>query len=1428
MKKKIMKSPNLPLEVSPQPGWDKPDINELELHYKYANSVLAQFVSDHDHSAVLRELVQNEYDAGGSQLKVEFGTDELRISGNGKIIDSDGWKRLSVMLGTGQVGGSNQTIKQKVNGIGSKNFGLRSLFLYGDQIYIRSGGNWTVLDFSRGTLPKPIEETYSKRLPRKEFVVPYRKQKSKYLAPFDILQEKQALESFVTDLTPTVMKLAQPHTPKSLHLVEISSKRCDRSQVLKLSVRVISQHKGITAVLRKIHLTDSKPNGSRSPLATLEEIEFQRVISLPPQYRNQDIPGYYKIPGGRIRLAVSLGKNRKRIDVEQQGFYYYPLRAPSASTGNAVSINAPFQMDMDRSQITNPDTSEFNGWLIDKAVDLTIDLLVSGLWEEFGPESYLALEEQTHFETSYFSNKLVHRLKQDACWPTRSFEKGSSNRPQLASATDIVVPTHPVLDGFLSDSCYLSDTLGNNSRIQTMVRKCGAKSFGISSLIRLRCAGEDNNKLDTNLKSNEASYYYDNFPSELKDVSLQRKFAQAFDALASKLSQAHREDLKKSPTTLAADGSLQAPEKLWVVDPAIASVCPIPESERLHPMLLECKTLVKLCNKYVVKDWILKTARQVEDGTASEELRTALYNFILKSHGKLDRKTNVILRKTEVLRDHRNKWVKPIDITLRNASGASQLEAALQFPHPDYEHDKVLAEAFHFNKKKVVTGDDLVKYAGIVAAQPDLALKFEETLQRFNRSLTKQQLKRLSTVAFLRSSQGNLASPSTLYLRTPRNLACLGGDASFVTGTHTELYKRLGCMEKPKAKDILNYIEELRFNNIKPKKPEILYPALVEALNAERLRTTSYQDQPIIWDGTGYSKSIDILLSRRYRQIFLDAVPQLEVSQALGRALKALGVPSDPQPQHWQQLFVWFGQRYIRSESPLNQSERYALLEAYSRQYKMPEGVPYNIRCLLDQDGRLHSQREMLAKQYLLNDDPALAEVIRENGKSIAFANVSGPQQAKVLRFYRNIGISTLTEVREQIGCTIGTEKTPQQQYDTKSIIEKLHNRSFLSALKSLADYQLKEYSDTLKSSIQQLQAVQSIVFAQPLYITYRVGSVHVSVPTDVLLDHERFVLTEPQNLNELYELLSQAIAGLFVRIPTEQYQFANTIYRILTCASNTEMANYLKRQGVPWEPPTDVPETDATVLDEEFKNFTFDVQIDPELADVTLNVKAISDRWTVHEQMNSSFPYSSSVTSTTSNMTFSPETNGKHNNLISISSGEITLPPIASVAPRYLERLEGWVPQDSNSNGGGRKGYWTSSTIVNEEYKNKIGQRGEEIIFLQERERLKELGYPESSVVWIAKNNPLADCDILSIDENGEKLWIEVKSTTGRDGHFQWSVAEFKKAMQVRERYILWRVYEADTDHPSIKSFRDPVGMIIRHGIQLGVSSFNAEVEPL
>ncbi|HEU5376629.1 MAG TPA: DUF3883 domain-containing protein [Ktedonobacteraceae bacterium] len=1428
MKEQSIISRKTDLRTFPKREWNLPDTKKLRLRYNYGNSVVAEFVSGHDYVDALRELVQNEYDAGGSKLSIAFGTDALHISGNGHPIDAGGWKRLSVMLGTGRVDGSGATIERKVNGIGSKNFGLRSLFLYGDQIYIRSGGLQTVLDYFSGTLPHPEPEPLSKGLPGIEIVVPYRTRKSKELGLFDTAQEKQALDSFVTDLTSTVMKLAQPQAPKSLCQVEISSIRCSRLLVLKQSVKIISRQKGITVIQRTIQLTDSDASSSQESKRRIEEIEFQKIISLPPQYREQIIPGYYKVPGGRLRLAISLRKNGKKIAIQHPGHLFYPLAAPNAYTGNAISVNAPFQMNADRSEIANPGTNAFNKWLLNNAIDLTFELLVSDWWKDFGPEGYLALQEQTPLGNAFFSKKVLSRLENDACWPTRAREEGSSKRPQLAKATNIVIPTHPTLDGYLSDSRYLDDMLGNDPRIQDMVKKCGAGAFGINSLVRFRCTGKDNTKLATQLAGGEASWAYTNFPDALKKESLQQQFARTFDTLASRLSRQNREDLKKSPTTLAADGSLQAPERLWIVNPTIASVCPLLVSERLHPALMGCKTLVGLCNKYDAKEWIQKTAQQVQDGTASEEQRTALYQFVLGSHGRLDRATWAMVRKTPVLRDHRNKWVTPDAITLRRVPGASKLEAALHFPHPDYENDKKLAEALRFRKK--VTGEDLVGYARIVATDPEVALEFEETLQRFRQLLTRQELEKLKTIAFLRSSRGKLAAPSTLYLRTTHNLACLGDGALFAAGSRITLYKYLGCLEQPKAEDIIAFLSNLHRQGIKPPQPEVLYSALVEALKVKKTLPTFYKDQPIIWNGRGYSRPIDMLLNRKYRKIFLQAVPcfEEEGSPVLQQAFKLLGVPSDPQPQHWQRLFLWFGQRYGQPGRSLSQFEQNALLNAYSHLGDIPGGVTDDTKCLLDRNGRLHSRAEMGAKQFLLDDDPDLAQALVRNGPLPAFANVNGSQQARLIQFYKKIGVSFLTEVCEEVGFDVGEEIKAPAWCDPNRVIEKLHNRSFLSALTTLADYQLQEFLASSNPPLPKLEAVRSLVFVQSLQIKYRVGSITLPVSTYAILDGERFVVVEAQGPNELDEMLSLAIASLFVKLPVEQRRFANAVYRALTCTSVSEIANYLRRQGIPWEPPSFLSKPESIHSVDEINHLVMDSQAGYQLEDGTFNGQAHKDSQFVQEVIKSSITNLLSVSHTTSHTALGSDTTEKENNSIEISSNALTLPPIASVLPVSLKPSGSWAPQEARANGSERKRLRTPSVSVDEERNKELGQRGEEIIFRQEIERVKRLGYPISRVVWIAKENPLADYDILSVDENGRDLWLEVKSTVGQHGHFQWSVAELEKAIQERGQYILWRVYEVNTIHPGVKAFRDPVGMIIQHSIKLDIASLSAEIEPL
>ena len=154
--------------------WRPPELDTSELQHRYGDSVLLEFVRGHGPSAVLRELIQNEYDADGSALQVVFNETELEVRGNGTPINQKGWRRLSVTLGTGSVSHFKDELKEKENGIGSKNFGLRSLFLFGDRIYVRSNGRQTLLDLYQGALETPQPDLTTDGMQGVRIHVPYR------------------------------------------------------------------------------------------------------------------------------------------------------------------------------------------------------------------------------------------------------------------------------------------------------------------------------------------------------------------------------------------------------------------------------------------------------------------------------------------------------------------------------------------------------------------------------------------------------------------------------------------------------------------------------------------------------------------------------------------------------------------------------------------------------------------------------------------------------------------------------------------------------------------------------------------------------------------------------------------------------------------------------------------------------------------------------------------------------------------------------------------------------------------------------------------------------------------------------------------------------------------------------------------------------
>lgn len=1387
--------------------WVAPTIPGLQ--NRYGSSVLDEFVLGHTTSDVLTELVQNEFDAQGTELEIEISASRLRVTGNGRPIDAKGWKRLSVVLGTGETVGPDgdvETVPPKSNGIGSKNFGLRSLFLFGDRIFIRSGGKMTVKDRFAGSPPRPLADPSTTRARGVVIDVPLRDRPVGRLQPFTEEREREMLDRLVDHLKHTVVKLAQAGSRRNLARVTVTSERCNRRIVWTQSAKRLSKASApVSVVQRTVRLRDSDLASGGGGRVLLEEIEFEQTAEVPEQHRGTEVPDYFRT-GDRVRVGVSLELTRGRADPNKLGIFYYPLGVRGGYTGTAVGVKAPFQLDERRASLID---SDWNAWLLERAADLTMELLTQDWWSRFGPESLLVLRRVTGPIHARYLERVTERLKADPCWPTRaSGEGGSTFKP----AAQLVLPDRPDFDGFLNDERYLHASLVNgkvSDDLQVMARALGVKVFGLDSLVRLRCAGASDKNLETKV-GNQANYHYTSYEAALRDSARQRRFAVALDSVRAQLNEKHKSDLAKTPSTLAADGALRAAKDLVRVDPSMGEACPVPASRRLHPLLVGFKAVADRCEAFEESRWATDVAQRAAVGMATEEEHEALYRYVLSKRGRLKRPVVAALRDAPILRDHRGEWVAPRNVIGARAVGAAELEPVLHFPHQDYASDRELAARLRF--RRAVAGSDLVEMGRLVAREPERAEAFEATLQRRRSHLVGQTLATLQSVAFLRSTNGSLARPMDLYIRSPRMVAAVGPDAPYAAGSRMELYRLLGCTERPRSRDVLSFLEQLRHGGVAPERPEIIYPALVAALRAEAVPPTQHRAAPLVWTGQGYRAPDDILLGTRFSRGLLLAVPSIRSPEPLVEAVQALGGHTQPSPHHWAALFRWIGEKYQRSGGPVLLNEREALLDAYRRRGKsgLPDGVGAYTRCLLSRDRMVHSLADSAAGRYVINDDPALADAIASQGGRLAFAEVTDESR----EFLAALSVPLLSSVVRAPEPRLGARRPAPAWLRAELILERLHSEDFASALAALLGAHAHAGTRigwvAASRIARQLGRIRSVEFVESIELVYAVRRAPVVVAKEVWSTEEGIALTWVTSRRDLTQLLADAIAQLIAPDAADRLRLTDAFFCLLTCRSSDEMRTYLTRRRIPWEPSRhDVAEEDdwETVADEP------SVETRSVLADITSRV---FDR--------------AATTSPTPPMPVpaSPPTNGRAPSPAEPAAR--TLPPLHQVTLRPLPTSEAWRPRDrqEGNSGGGGGGSWGVRSPADHDRDAELGRRGEALVFRAEQDRLRALGLDASRVVWTSDSNPTADHDIRSVDEDGGDLWIEVKSTVGRDGRFEWTVAEFEKAVREGHRYQLWRVYQADTESPQYKQFRDPVTLLRQQRLRLDIASFWAEVEPL
>jgi len=1362
-----------------------------DMRQRVGSSQIDEFVLAHTAADILRELVQNEFDAGGAEIGIRFRDAMLEITGTGRDIPPKGWSRLSVLIGTGEVLGdsSGEIITPKESSIGSKNLGMRSLFRFGDHIHVRSAGRMATLDlrtFTAGRQTDPATKGRKGVL----IQVPYRSTPLRKFAPFTTIREAGDLAEIERVLFPTLVKLALPGRSSGVRALTVNSERVGRRLEWRQDAKTERVRVPGIAMLRRTGRLETQGADSTRRRHRHEELEFARHVDIPAKYAGLDFPSYYR-SGSCVRIAVSTSLKAGRPVTDRSGFCYYPLQAGQARTGCAVSISAPFQLDAERTRLLVD--SDWNTWLSGQTADLVADLLGADWFGRFGRAAYDLVLRQGQ-EDGTFADLVLARLKERACWPNASGE--------WSVAKSLVVPAHSALNSHLEGKHYLHPDLAADARISELAVSCGAKWFTIDSLVRLRCAGEKLGGLETKV-GNAADYHYTNYASHAPDPEVQHRSASALTVLAKKLSPQNRRDLRQSPSTLAATGRLEAAEKLVRVSADMWEACPEPLESRLHPILHDDLAISRHCRPFELARWIEEAAGRAADGAIAESEHEALYRHLLMPETKLSSRLVGIVRRSPVLKDDQGNWARPDSLALLPARDARLLGRVVRGPAAAVRQRSDLLDRLAIRRK--VIGDDLLALARAIQTSPELAERFEELLRRHTALLAPKIIAGLSKVEFLRSRAGRLIAPSRAHLPTSLNLSCLS-DAELLADDRT-LYRRLGCPARPGSAILLEVIERARAASAAPPVPHHLYPALVEALVAERQSTIDLADRPILHVDARFVTPNATLVALRPPRCLQEAIPVVRGGGGIATAYLALGASASPKAHHWAAFFNWIDRRAASAQGRVSAAERALLREAYRylAVIGLPAGLGTATRCLLSSESTVRSFDDLQAGRFLENDYPELADALVAARSGIAFAD--GEEMSRLV--FRRLGILPLSERcgegRIVIGAPAGAPNWFQAKTAAKAL-EQLYRPELAQGIAELAyahQKQSREFHPARTGVIRRrLLAIERIAFTSDLQRSYQLGR-RVSVLADSAIEDGTLYLRPPQYRSEYDHVLALELARLAGATRLADVRvLASSLLPLLQVERPAEVLSYLRRLGirpVAWDY---VEEVDPEQLEAELTR----EQITQNLM---ASVRIAPPSSTTPEAPNSQPTQSAAIPPTPP----SPR----------------PLPPLDDVRLSVTAPTGSAPPASPGASGGWRGStVYTPRTPAELERDRLIGLRGEALVHRQELERVRGFGYdkPEEHVVWVSQGNPGADHDILSIGADGKPIWIEVKSTVGLDGRFDWSIGEFEKALREGSRYQLWRVYDVGGRTPIAKCFDNPAGLLLTPTIRLEISSLRAFVE--
>ena len=412
------------------------------------------------------------------------------------------------------------------------------------------------------------------------------------------------------------------------------------------------------------------------------------------------------------------------------------------------------------------------------------------------------------------------------------------------------------------------------------------------------------------------------------------------------------------------------------------------------------------------------------------------------------------------------------------------------------------------------------------------------------------------------------------------------------------------------------------------------------------------------------------------------------------------------------------------------------------------------------------------------------------------------------LHFYESCGVRRLSEAVIPSPSQIGDPQDAPNRIGATKTIRQLDSSIFRSALSALINREISDRPGLAVSPLEpnKLPRVESIDFVDAISQEYQLADISVTVQASHLWESTSLYVALPSSRTVFRDTVSYALAEAATGSSGIARMLVSAIYRLLECNSTEEIADFLAHRGIPWQMnlPFEAWEMERGA----------DWNEEDQHPDGESIAEQIGDSLTANlVRRASSAPTDPSPPSGRTRTT-DPEPESRN------------LPPIEEVVAQEVTPVGRHVSTTgAGGTGGGGGGGWSPR---DQERDRLLGERGEEIVYLRELERVRDAGCesPESLVIWVSRDDPTADHDIRSVAEDGATLWIEVKSTSGSDGNFEWPESEVARAMAERGHYVLCRVYRVDSKNPLIKPFHDPLSMIESGRMRLGLGSVRAQVE--